>query len=372
MGFRVFLILTICITSTGWAQLRLPSIIDDHMVVQRNSDIKIWGWDTPGQKNKVTASWAKKKYKVKTDAQGKWIVTMVSPDAGGPFEISKICSATKILTDILSGDVWVCSGQSNMEWDAGSGYDNSKVEVSNANYPKIRLLDVTNKTSLKEEEDINGKWAVCTPESVFGFSAVGYFFGRELLKETDVPIGLIGSEWGGTPSEAWTEKSYLYSKPEFEENNKVYNAGIKGNDQLHPHMPGVLFNGMIAPLLNFKIKGAIWYQGESNANRGLYYSEVFPGMIKNWRERWGYEFPFYFVQLAPYNYATEYSGSLVRESQLQSLKTPNTGMAVIMDIGNPTNIHPTNKQDVGKRLAFWALAKDYNKDVDISGPHYKG
>lgn len=354
-----------------YSQLKLPALIDDHMVVQRDGETKIWGWDNPGQKIKIKTGWSRKKFKTKANANGFWEVLIKTPSAGGPYEIEIKASETRVLTDVLSGDVWVCSGQSNMEWDAARGYNNAAEEVKNANFPQIRLMDVKNTASKEEKDDIVGEWAVCAPENIENFSAVGYFFGREIHRETGVPIGLIGSEWGGTPSEAWTEAEYLYSKKEFDANNKIYDAGNKGNGELHPHQPGVLFNGMIAPLLNYTIKGVIWYQGESNVGRATHYSAVFPGMIENWRDRWGYEFPFYFVQLAPYNYGVEYSGAMLREAQLKSLKTPNTGMAVIMDIGNPNDIHPRNKQDVGRRLAYWALANDYGKDIVFSGPLYK-
>ena len=343
------------------------------MVLQRNSEIKLWGWDNPQELIKVKVSWSKEEFKATTNEEGVWSVTLFSPPAGGPHEIEISGSEVKTISDVLSGEVWVCSGQSNMEWSANHGYNNSDEEVKNANFPKIRLFNVKNTSSETELDNVEGEWQVCSPETIPSFSAVGYLFGRELFQTLNIPIGLIGSEWGGTPSEAWTEKEFLFNNNDYEENNAIYKNTLQDKDVLHPHQPGVLFNGMIAPLLNYKIKGSIWYQGENNAisGRALYYDKVFPGMIENWRARWGYNFPFYYVQLAPYNYPKPYSGSLLREAQLKSLKTPQSGMTVIMDIGNPLDIHPRNKQDVGKRLALWALANDYGMDLDYSGPLYK-
>jgi sialate O-acetylesterase len=477
--------------------------------------------------------------------------------AGGPYEISITAGNRITLKDILLGEVWICSGQSNMEWRLASA-QSAKVEIPASNYPEIRLFTVEKHMAAKPRNKVEGSWQVCQPESAGNFSAVGYFFGKNIHQELGVPVGLINTSWGGTPSEAWTSKATLkglkdfdseleelcsgsssdldlaqkemdsvqkvikkqqdfynpgnigfsegWMKPRFKDQewdripvpsewskipamgqtegvvwmrthfvipeewlgktlilelgpvdemdvtylngrkigaslnmdnwnkNRVYRilgpqvtqvvftlairivnthgeGGLFGTpDQLKiypeaqesmesvdtvliagnwkykvayefeklppladPHTPTVLYNGMLHPLKNYAIKGAIWYQGESNVGRAMQYRELFPALISDWRSTWKREeFPFYYVQLAPYKYGTEYTLAELREAQMLTLaRTRNTGMAVTMDIGNPDDIHPTNKRDVGRRLSLWALAKDYGREVVYSGPLYK-
>jgi len=548
-----------CISETGLfskqkSSLTLPSILGDHMVLQQGTNANIWGWADPGAKVKVTTSWNDLSYRTRSDQDGNWMVEVETCAAGGPYDISIKADTTIVLSDILLGEVWVCSGQSNMAWTLSQAESAAK-EIPNSANPNIRLFTVKQRISACPVEDVKGNWSVCEPENAGNFSAVGYFFGKNVQESLKVPIGLINTSWGGTPSESWTSKEALQGFGDFkdqldqlynvsdEEMDKVEtrrnsidaalrnqediahtgNAGFREdwiqsdyddsgwieadcpaewstleevgmlegviwmrtkfhipiewigkslmlelgpideldvtffNGQLvgsstkmanwykdrnykisgslvtkkecilairvvnaiggggifgqpeqlkiypegmedayavllagtwkyqiadefppisllgNPHTPSVLYNGMLHPLQKFAIKGAIWYQGESNVNRAMQYRELFPVMISDWRHTWGRgDFPFYFVQLAPYNYGSEFTSAELREAQFLTLsKLKKTGMAVTLDIGNPDDIHPTNKRDVGRRLALWALANDYERELVHSGPLYK-
>ncbi len=536
------------------SELKLPSIIGDHMVLQQNSTANIWGWAAPGEKVEVTTGWDGKRYKVNADGQGNWLVEVNTAAAGGPFEIRIEADVTKVLENVMLGEVWVCSGQSNMEWPLRRA-ESAPSEIPAAHHPDIRLFQVEKHIASRPKDDVTGAWSVCSPSSAAGFSAVGYFFGKYLHESLDVPVGLINTSWGGTLSEAWTSQEMLrtfgaydtqldklysltdedmdraeksmdsllevkrimmdpndpgnigiregWMRPGYDDSNwieadgpaewstmkelgmiegvvwvripleipqawlgkdlrlelgpidemdvtyldgrkvgamnlidnwtdvRIYDVpgdyikqtsmvlairivntlsqgGLYGDPQqlriyplddpgakpvmlagkwkyriagefaaipqlTNPNTPSVLFNGMLYPLTKFAIKGAIWYQGESNVGRAFQYRTIFPGMITDWRNQWDRgEFPFYFVQLAPFTYGVEHSSAELREAQFMTLsRLKNTGMAVTLDIGNPEDIHPTNKRDVGKRLALWALAKDYGKDIICSGPLYR-
>lgn len=540
------------------ADIRLPAVVGDNMVLQRGRKVPLWGWADPGETVAVKVSWKAKEQRVTVGQDGKWRLDVPAPAVGGPYEITLTGKNTIVLKDILCGEVWVCSGQSNMEWPTASATSGQQ-EVAAAKYPKIRLFTVQKKIAATPEADCVGQWLPCSPETVGGFSAVGYFFGRCLHKELDVPIGLINTSWGGTVAEAWTSEQTLVKYPEFKaridqiaearanpdasmkkyeqevaqwqkkveaagaqdvecasiefddsawkqmelpilweqtevgnfdglvwfrkvidvpdswvgkeltldlgpiddmdttwingvkvgahmESNQwmaprrykvgpgVVKAGrnaiavqvldtggggglygqpaqmkIKPTDATdddaislagpwrykvamslasmpaqpqppswanNPNAPTVLYNGMIAPLIPFAIRGAIWYQGESNADRAYQYRKLFPDMITDWRRNWGVKsFPFLFVQLA--NFMAEKpepadsAWAELREAQTMTLSLQDTGMATIIDIGEAADIHPKNKQDVGRRLALWALAKTYKKDVVYSGPLYR-
>jgi len=542
------------VTTAFGASLKLPKILGDHMVLQQNSFTKIWGWADPQQEVKVTTSWNQKTYRVVADPEGNWQVTVSTGKAGGPYKVTIQAGKTRVLEDILLGEVWICSGQSNMEWQLRRA-ETAEEEIPASDYPEIRLFTVKKHIAIRPMEDLNGSWERCTPESSADFSAAGYFFGKMLHKELGVPVGLVNTSWGGTPSESWTSKEKLSTfgdfDPKLEEVYGTSNAEIEqarmeqlrietmvkeqgdfenpenigfregwmkaglddsdwdqmpvpaewsavealgmlegvvwmrrmisipdkwigkalslelgpvdemdityinGNEvgtnrqinnwnvpryyqvpaslvtsgelqlamrivntnaqggifghaeqlKIYPtenrdesplplagdwkykiaykfpevpmvfnsHTKSVLYNGMVYPLKNMSIKGAIWYQGESNQTRAVQYRTIFPGMIESWRETWRQgDFPFYFVQIAPYNYGSEQTSPELREAQLLTLqKLQHTGMAVTMDIGNPDDIHPTNKRDVGKRLALWALAKDYGQKLVYSGPLYR-
>ncbi len=412
--FKRLFVLVLLSAGTGLAEVRLPAVIGDNMVLQRRMEVPIWGWADPGEEVTVSIDPRSRKRRVAADKDGKWMVKIKPPASAGPHEITISGENTITISNVLVGEVWVCSGQSNMEMSVGrfrgfkTGVLNYKTEIAAANYPNIRLFTVAKTVANRPLTDCSGNWSACSPETAAPFSAVAYFFGRELHNRLDVPVGLIFTSWGGTVAEAWTRHEVLAADEEFRpvierfdqawgeylkalkdynrklsdwlgaaethaKKGQALDEPVKPNSPLGKNTPSRLYNGMIAPLIPYGIRGAIWYQGESNAKRAYQYRSLFPAMIKNWRDDWGQgDFPFYYVQLAPFRYGDEPRGVELREAQLKALSVPNTGMAVTMDIGNPTDIHPANKQDVGKRLALWALAKTYGvKDIVYSGPLYK-
>ena len=364
----VLLSVLVLVSFTSQAEVRLPNVFSSNMMLQQNKEVAIWGWASPGEQIKITGSWNNKTVEVKTNSGAKWMTLLQTPIAGGPYKVTIEGENTIILENVLIGEVWVCSGQSNMESSATHGYsfNNAQQEISNASHPQIRLFQVEKATSDTKQDDLTGTWVVCSPETMKGFSGTAYFFGRELQNTLNIPIGLIHSSWGGTAAEVWMDEKVIEADEVFLENA----AKLRVSDGW-TRKAGSAFNAMIAPLIPYGIAGTIWYQGESNTVAPLNYSRLFPAMIKDWRNKWGHEFPFYYVQIAPFKYDTPDVGVLLRESQLKAMSVPNTGMVVISDIGDITNIHPTNKQDVGYRLAQWALAKTYGKtDVSHSGPVY--
>lgn len=575
------IMLSLIISSINIAQtkIELPTFFSDNMVLQRNSDVNVWGKGKPNSNINIESNWGENASTIVKE-NSIWKTSIKTPDAGGPYNI-KITDGIEevILANILIGEVWLCSGQSNMEmplsgWPPNDLIHNSEREISEANYPNIRLFTAARSLSVTELDDVNGSWKECTSQSVQYFSATAYFFGRELNKELNIPVGLIHSSWGGTPAEAWTEISYLKDVPGYEDfaqklkdivpkqkkskkwleshntieiadvdsptefvdidfndkicatsdfddsawnemnlptpwertevgdfdgviwfrmnidipqvwlgkdmilelgpiddidatfingekvggyetsgnwqtlrkykisselvksgsntiavrvidtqggggfsgsddqliifsvedpddaisltggwkylpvaefvNNKFFLFGVENNTYsgrpdftvtVNSHSPTLLYNAMIAPIAGYNMRGAIWYQGESNVGRADQYKVLFPRMIQSWRKVWGQgDFPFYFVQIAPYKYSDPDSpeSGVLRESQLAALELKNTGVAVTLDIGMADNIHPSNKQEVGKRLAYWALANDYGKtDLVFSGPIFK-
>lgn len=355
--------------------LRLPSILGDQMVLQQNTVVNLWGWADPGSALKVVTGWDNKAYPVTADPEGQWIVKVGTGEAGGPYQIAFYSGDTIILSDIMLGEVWICSGQSNMEWRLMKTQSGPS-EIPQADLPGLRLFNVTRNIARQPVDDVVGKWVTCTPESAGFFSAVGYYFGKQLNQNLEVPVGMILTSWGGTPSEAWTSRETVSSFGDFDTLlAKLYDVPVDGVRPPTQHSPTVLFNGMVHPIIKMTIKGVIWYQGEANVARAFQYRKIFPAMISDWRNQWDQgDFPFFFVQLAPYNYPRrgEYTGAELREAQLLTLtRVPNAGMAVTMDIGNPDDIHPRNKKDVGYRLALWALAKEYEQDLVYSGPLFK-
>lgn len=392
------------------ATVTVPNVISDHMLIQQKAPVKVWGKADPGEE--VVVALGGKQAKTCACPKGCWSVTLPKMKAGGPIEMTISGKSNTIkVSDILVGEVWAASGQSNMQWSVRNSMDADK-EIAAANYPQMRLFTVPNTVADQPRDNCDGKWVVCTPETVPDFSAVAYFFGRELHKTLNVPVGMINTSWGGTPAESWTTRETLEANPNFKpivdrwnELEKNFPAAKKAFDEamakwqqdadkakaegkpepekpkapqdpMGPWRPAGLYNSMIAPLTPFAIKGAIWYQGESNAGRAEQYRTLFPAMITDWRKMWGIgDFPFYFVQLANFmDQPTEPGPSEwaeLREAQSMTLTLKNTGMAVIIDIGEAKDIHPKNKQDVGKRLALNALAKDYGKRVVWSGPEYK-
>jgi len=348
-------------------EVKLPKVFGDSMVLQQKAQAAIWGWADKGEE--VSVSLGEAKASATAGDNGKWSVKLATPAAGGPFEL-KVKGKNEItFKDVYVGEVWICSGQSNAEWSVNDS-TSPDVERDLAKHPKIRMIKVAHNPSDKPLDDVNGKWEVCSPNTVLSFSAIGYFFARHLESELDVPVGIISTNWGGTICEAWTSKEKLGTDPDFAPILQRSENFRPGN----PNQASVLFNGMINPIVPYGIRGAIWYQGESNRDRAAQYGKLFPAMITDWRERFGQgDFPFLFVQLAPYRYGQnpEFLAE-IWESQTKTLSLPNTGMAVTTDIATVGDIHPPNKQDVGRRLALWALAKTYGKnDLVFSGPLYE-
>lgn len=400
----------VAMTTSVSADVKLPTIIGDNMVLQQGKELSFWGKADPGEE--VTVTVGGQSVSTTADDSGKWSVKAPAISEYGPVAVSVKGNNTIDIQNVLVGSNWICSGQSNMEWPVNRS-NNPEEEIANANYPEIRFYNAEHTTAAEPQDDVKGQWVVCSPETIANFSAVGYFFGRELHKQTGHPVGLIGTNWGGTPAESWTSMDKLKSvgelKPildrwedivarhdqimadyakkveEWEAKKKELEAAGKdvpgkpreGFNANHPHRAASLYNGMIAPLVPFAIDGAIWYQGESNAGRAYQYRTLFPAMITDWREKWGQgDFRFYFVQLANFmarNEAPEESAwAELREAQSMTLSLPNTGQAVIIDIGEADDIHPRNKQDVGYRLAQIALHDVFGKeDLVYSGPTYK-
>ncbi|MDG2212561.1 MAG: sialate O-acetylesterase [Verrucomicrobiota bacterium] len=357
------------------AETKIPSILGSHMVLQQGEKCPVWGWDEAG--TGVTVSFAGQTHTTKAGKDGRWRVSLnaMKANAKGAALTIKGSSTVK-LEDVLVGEVWLCSGQSNMEWTV-SRSSNPKEEIANGNHPLIRHIKIPHRPSAKPESNVPSTgWQPCTPKVVANFTAVGYYFGRHLHEKLNVPIGLIGSNWGGTRIEPWIPpvgfKSVPALKANFADKLDQFPSPTRGNGVNH-QSPLALYNGMISPLLPYTIKGALWYQGESNNGEGMLYHEKMKALIAGWRSVWNNpELPFYYVQLAPFRYGSDNDPRLpgIWQAQLETLKVPHTGMAVTTDITTLRNIHPPNKQDVGKRLALWALTKDYGKKLkgQYTGP----
>jgi sialate O-acetylesterase len=360
------------------ADVRLPDVINSNMVLQQASPVPIWGFAEPNEEVAVRFSGQTKT--VKADGAGKWLVRLdplkVSRD---PHVMTVSGKNTIRLENILVGEVWLCAGQSNMEFALSATTGGAK-EVAAADWPEIRLLHVPRTACLEPASDAHARWEVCDPRTAGGFSAVGYFFGRKLHGELGVPIGLIQSAWGGSRIEPWTWPAELEAWPWGKAATKKRSKDAKTpgptTRQAGKQDPGALYNGMIAPVSPFAIRGATWYQGEDNVDDGLLYRQKLHALIGGWRKAWNQgDFPFFYVQLAPFRYVYHKPDSLpqIWEAQLSCLSIPRTGMAVTTDlVQDITNIHPPDKADVGLRLALWALAKTYARtDLVYSGPLYK-
>jgi len=346
------------------AQVTLPSIFGDNMVLQQQTEAAFWGKADPGSKVSVRTSWNGKSYTAKANADGKWKTTVSTPSAGGPYTVTVSGEGTITFKNVMIGEVWICSGQSNMEM-AVKGYLNQPVTGSNeviatSSNDNIRLITVPHATNLTPVDNFNGSWKPCEPENVADFSATAYFFGSMLNRVLKVPVGLICTSWGGTRIEPWISEAGIKNFNWVKLPDKA--SPPQGN--LSPQTPTVLFNAMINPLAGYGLRGGIWYQGESNRNEPNEYQKLMPGLVENWRAVWGTgEFPFYYVQIAPFDYGSEgLNSAFLREAQLKaSTAIPNIGMACIMDTGEKDCIHPANKKIAGERLACQALVKTYGK-----------
>jgi sialate O-acetylesterase len=368
------------------AEVKLPAIFSDHMVLQQGMELPFWGTADPNEE--VTVTVAGKSATTKANDQGQWSATAPAVEVFGPVAVRVAGKNTLEFRDVLIGDVWLCSGQSNMEWSIEHS-GNPQAELAAANYPEMRFVQVPKVPSTQPLTDSRNPWTVVTSENVQGLtggggkfgqgglSAVGYYFGRELHHRLQRPIGLIHCTWGGTICEAWTSEATLRNDGEYTEIlARAATANADPNKAGDPNRASVLYNGMIAPIRRFAIKGAIWYQGESNAGRAYQYRKLFPAMIADWRKQWGQgDFPFFYVQLSAWmkrhDQPTESAWAELREAQMLTLMTPKTGMAVTIDIGDAIDIHPKNKQDVGKRLALNALSVAYGQNVVAAGPLYR-
>jgi sialate O-acetylesterase len=409
-------VLSLCaaiLAPVAQAEVSLPAIFGSHMVLQRDQKDKVWGKANPGDTITVTIAGQEKTAKAGDD--GQWSVMLDPLPAGGPHTLTvKGPDNTVTFEDVLVGEVWICSGQSNMQWSVGQSND-AELEILSAKYPNLRLISVPQVGTQEPQWTFNGQWAPATPETVKDFSAVGYFFGRQLHQTLDVPVGLIDDAWGGSAAEAWVRRDILEQDERFkplidrwvqmEKNLQSPEAQARHEKALAEHReavakaraegkpaprapqdpravlsgnarPGNIYNGVLKPTIGYGIRGVIWYQGESNAGRAYQYRNLFPLMIESWRKEWGQgDFPFYWVQLADYLAEKPEPGDStwaeLREAQTMTLSLPNTGEAVIIDLGEAQDIHPRNKQDVADRLARWALAKDYGININYQSPTYK-
>jgi sialate O-acetylesterase len=410
--FRSFTALTVLavvgtVNPQAQADVKLPSFFSDGMVLQREARVPVWGTADVGEA--VTVSVAGQTVRSTADAAGKWMVDLTPLPVGAPLEVVIEGKNKLTVHDVLVGEVWLASGQSNMEWSVRRSA-NADAEIAVANYPAIRMFTAKRSASPEPSTDVPGQWKAATPEVVGAFSAVGYFFARELHQKLGVPVGIIHTSWGGTPIESWTKESVLradekykavferwqravedYPAAKKEHDAKVAQweaaaAAAKAEGKLEPtrpaaiadpntsRRPGALYNGMIAPFVPYAVRGFLWYQGEANAGRAYQYRDLFQTMIRDWRADWNQELPFLFVQLANYRARKEQPDESdwaeLREAQTMALALPRTGMAVTIDVGEEKSIHPLNKQDVGHRLAVAALAQEYDQNIPYSGPMY--
>ena len=410
----IFSVLSLALPVSATAELKLPAIISDHMVLQQKQANPIWGWDDPGTEVTVTLGDQVKKAKAGDD--GKWTVKLDPLDANAePSTIAIEGSSRREITDVLVGEVWMCSGQSNMGMTLAGDWK-FEVESLSSNHPNLRLISVPRVGTQELQNDFKGQWESANSTNCKSFSAVGFFYGRYLHEILGVPVGLINNAWGGSAAEAWVRRDSLEKDPRFtalmdgweqreadlmaDEAKAKYEvalaawkekvAAAKAAGKQAPRAPGSpesvlagnqrpgnIFAGVVHPTLGYGMKGVIWYQGESNAGRAWEYARLFPYMIEQWRAEWGQgDFPFYWVQLADYMAETDQPGDSpwaeLRESQTKTMSLPNTGEAVIIDLGEANDIHPKNKYDVAARLVRWALAKDYGlENIEPQSPMYR-
>jgi sialate O-acetylesterase len=402
----------VCSTFSLTAELRMPSLFTDHMVLQRDQANKIWGWDEPG--TTVTVSFNGESYAAEAGEDGKWSLFLDPSPAVAESQVLKVLGTTQLeIEDVLVGDVWICSGQSNMEWPLQKDWTGD-VNGLAANLPGLRLITVPRVGTQVLQHDFVGEWSVSSPETAAQFSAVGFYFGRYLNQILGVPIGLIDNAWGGSAAEAWIRRSALEQDPRFAaliESTEKQEAQLTAPDayaryeeslanweqekalaesenrrvpgQPRPpehwlngnHRAGNIFSGVLYPTVGYGIKGVIWYQGETNASRASEYSELFPFLIEQWRAEWGQgDFPFYWVQLADFTAEPDSPGESnwaeLRDAQTQTLSLPNTGQAVIIDLGEAKDIHPRKKYEVATRLVRWPLVNDYGFDLPYRSPQY--
>ena len=379
-SISVFTAILLLFTQSLLAEVKLPAIVSSNMVLQRNTTVSLWGWADAGEKISIEASWLDKALNLEADEQGNWSVEVLTTNSKEAQSISIKSKNSEIsLENIRFGEVWICSGQSNMQQPVtgymGQPTFGSSMAVANASNPDLRLFTVDRLASKTPEKEVPKytPWQEATPENVADFSAVAYFFGQQLQEILDVPVGMIHTSWGGSSVQAWISKEVISQYQEVDLSE--VDLSVRTN-----HIPTALYNAMIHPLIPYTIKGALWYQGESNRMEPEKYTELFPAMVKDWRTRWGIgDFPFYYAQIAPYwynnfeAYETAENSAFIREAQLQCMELiPNSGMAVTMDIGDDYCIHPPKKKEVADRMLFNALNQTYGfTTIDYAGPVYE-
>jgi sialate O-acetylesterase len=365
---RPFLLLTFGFVLVHFpcsAKVILPAVFSDHMVLQRNASVTVWGWADPNESIRVLGSWnVSDTARTKTANDGHWSVKVKTGEAGGPFTLMvEGANSMVVLQDVLIGEVWICSGQSNMEYTANWGLENKDSAIAQADFPGIRFFHVPRVGAAYPQADCRADWERCTPATMPNNTAVGYYFALELQRRLHVPVGLIESAWGGTPAEVWVRRDRVEGNPDLVANE--YDDHATG----WPVKPGLLYNGMIAPIIPYGVAGAIWYQGESNTYRPGTYAVLMDSLVTGWRADFGQDFPFYYVQIAPFTYdSAKQKAFILREQQDQAQHLiPHSGMVVIGDlVSDIRNIHPRDKLDVGKRLAMYALADTYGQ---AAGPY---
>lgn len=396
-------------TGLASAALEMPSFFSDGMVLQRNGAAKVWGWEVEGAK--VTVTFGEQNETAKTNSDGRWEVTFQGLQATGEGQPLTVTSGeqSKTINDVLVGEVWLASGQSNMEWKVSKSA-NAKAAIAGSEDPFLRVYISPNVAKAEPQIDFPGKWTAASPKTTGEMTAVGYYFAKRLREELQVPVGIIECSWGGKPVEAFISEEALKALPEakivldkkakavaawnpevaqarfqkalakWESDKKGRRPQLPESPEVNPSLASTIYQGMIAPLVGYGAKGAIWYQGESNANGGTasIYEELLGCMVADWRKRWGTDLSFYYVQLANFRAPSTEPGivddwATVQDEMRRALDSiKSSGMAVTNDIGAANDIHPTNKTDVGGRLARWALAKDYgNESVVVSGPLFK-
>lgn len=353
------------------AQLTLPTVFSDNMVLQQKSDVPVWGWGGAAQTLKVVGSWAPgDTTEVKVGSDGTWMTKLKTIEAGGPYTLKVIGgSETKEFDNVMLGEVWLCSGQSNMEWTAANNLVNKEAEIAAANYPNIRIFHLPHRGADYPQSDCYAEWTRCTPETMQHTSAIAYFFARRLQQEMGVPVGIIVAAWGGTPIEVWIKGALVENDPVLKAAAPTYEI------EWMPTKAGSLYNQMINPVIPYSISGALWYQGEANHPKYDTYGLAMRTMIEGWRSDFGKNFPFYFVQIAPFEYhAQGNTPALLREQQeIVTKLVPNTGMVVVSDlVADVKDIHPIDKQNVGLRLANMALAEVYGQPLEnYKSPTFK-
>jgi sialate O-acetylesterase len=415
MRFSLLTLTLAALALQARAELKLPAIFGDHMVLQQKQANPVWGWDTPG--TEVTVQFAGQTQAAKAGTDGRWTVKLAPlPANAKPATLTIRGTSQRELKDVLVGEVWICSGQSNMQWSVLSSWD-ADLEIATAKFPNIRLISVPQVGTQEPQDDFKGEWKPCSPQTIGGFSAVGFFYGRVLHQMLDVPVGLINNAWGGSAAEAWVRRDLLEKDARYKtlidgwverekqlsseqarvahekaladwkakaaaarQAGKPFTARAPQSPQQQlsgNHRPANIYNGVLRPTIGYGIRGVIWYQGESNASRAQEYGHLFPMMIQHWRQEWGQgDFPFYWVQLADFKAEQPQPGDSdwaeLRESQTKTQNViKNGGQAVIIDLGESNDIHPKNKRDVAERLARIALARDYGVDFKWRSPEYK-